>query len=156
MENNCSNDHLPHQFNYLSSIFYGLRFPDIASVFHLLFVFVTLSYIFSFLGVTYGWVVGDFRFIPAPTIIVTFTLWFISGAINPLEFSAGSAIFKFLPSSGAIRILSSSFFQSGRELLGFSYQVLLTWFFLVLIINCLSGGLTKKIIRKGNEPLIDD
>lgn len=140
----------------LFSIFYGLWFPDIASVVHLLIVFLALSYIFSFVGVTYGWAVGDFRLIPAPTIIVTMTLWFISGAINPLEFSAGSAIFKFLPSAGAIRILSASFFESGGELLGFSYQVLLAWFFLALIINVFSAGLTKRFFRKRNAPLIDD
>lgn len=129
-------------------IFYGLWFPDMESVFHALIVFASLSYVFSFIGVTYGWAVGDFRFIPAPTIIVTMTLWFLSGAINPLEFSAGSSIFRFLPSAGAIRILSASFFKSGGELLGFSYQVLLAWFLLVLIINVLFIGLTKRIIRK--------
>lgn len=129
-------------------IFYGLWFPDTASVVHLLIVFIALSYIFSYLGVTYGWAVGDFRFIPAPTIIVTMTLWFVSGAINPLEFSAGSAIFKFLPSSGAIRILSASFFKSGRELLGFAYQVLIAWFSLVLIMNVLTTGLTKRFLQR--------
>jgi hypothetical protein len=133
----------------LSYLFYGLWFPDIASVFHFLVVFTALSYVFSFLGVAYGWAVGDFRFIPAPTIIVTMTLWFLSGAINPLEFSAGSSIFKFLPSAGAIRILSSSFFKSGGELLGFSYLVLLAWVLLVLFINVFFGANEENTSKTG-------
>ncbi len=114
-------------------LFFGLQFPDVASVLYLLAVFLVLSAIFSLPGVLYGRKAGDFRLVPAPMIILSITLWLISGALNPLEFSAGSPVFKLLPTASGIRIMSYALFNRGEQFVREAWLILLGWFVIVLL-----------------------
>ena len=118
----------------LNRLFYGAYFPGFISFLIFMGVFVCLSFIFSSIGVFYGMKVGDFRAIPAPTIILSITLWVLGGAINPLEFSAGSEVFKYLPSAAAVRILTATVFGRGTQYLSESWIILSFWFLATVII----------------------
>ncbi len=108
-------------------LFFGLRFPSIASVAYLLLMFLMLVTMFSLPGVLYGMKAGDFRLVPAPMIILSITLWLISGAMNPLEFSAGSAVFQYLPTASGIRIMSYALFSRGAQFVRESFIILISW-----------------------------
>jgi len=123
-------------------LLFGLRFPSVASVAYLLLMFLLLVTMFSLPGVLYGMKAGDFRLVPAPMIILSITLWLVSGAMNPLEFSAGSAFFKYLPTASGIRILSYALFHRGGQFVQESFAILIAWtvvafalFFFILLIK---------------------
>jgi hypothetical protein len=109
---------------------------------YLLLLFLLLVTMFSLPGVLYGMKAGDFRLVPAPMIILGITLWLVSGAMNPLEFSAGSAFFKYLPTASGIRILSYALFHRGGQFVQESFAILIAWtvvafalFFFILLIK---------------------
>jgi hypothetical protein len=106
---------------------------------------VFLAVIFSIFGVLYGFKVGDFRAVPAPTIIVSFSLWLISGSINPLGFSAGSDIFAVTPTAATARILTAAFFYRGVEYWYISWVVLGSW---VVITGVIFLGLLGMNMKK--------
>lgn len=118
----------------LNRLFYGPYFPSFMSFLVFMGVFLMLSFIFSSIGVFYGMKVGDFRAIPAPSIIISLTLWVLAGAINPLEFSAGSEIFKYLPTAAVIRILTASIFGRGNQYITESWLILSCWFCITILI----------------------
>lgn len=127
-------------------LFFGVYFPSVMSVVYLLLIFLALTTTFSLPGVLYGMKVGDFRLVPAPMIILSITLWLVSGAMNPLEFSAGSALFKYLPTASGIRILSYALFHRGGQFVEESFLILISWaaavfglFFIGLLINRKKG-----------------
>jgi len=93
---------------------------------------VMIITIFSFPGVLYGARAGDFRLIPGPMIILSITLWILSGALNPLEFSAGSAVFQYLPTAAGIRLVSFWLFSRGGEFVTEAAWVLAGWLVLTL------------------------
>lgn len=107
--------------------FFGVSFPNIISVMYLLLMFLALTTTFSLPGVLYGMKAGDFRLVPAPMIILSITLWLVSGALNPLEFSAGYAFFKYLPTASGIRIMSYALFNRGGQFVQESFVILLLW-----------------------------
>jgi len=72
--------------------------------------------------------------VPAPMIIISITLWLVSGALNPLEFSAGSAVFQYLPTAAGIRVLSYALFNRGAQFAGKSLLILCAWFAGVLLL----------------------
>jgi len=108
-------------------LFFGLSFPSVMSVVYLLLMFLLLVTTFSLPGVLYGMKAGDFRLVPAPMIILSITLWLVSGALNPLEFSAGAAFFKYLPTASGIRIMSYALFNRGAQFVQESFLNLLAW-----------------------------
>lgn len=108
-------------------LFFGVSFPSIMSVVYLLLMFLMLTTTFSLPGVLYGMKAGDFRLVPAPMIILSITLWLVSGALNPLEFSAGYAFFKYLPTASGIRIMSYALFNRGGQFVQESFIILLSW-----------------------------
>jgi len=108
-------------------LFFGVRFPDAGSVVCLLLLFLSLTSMFSLPGVLYGMKAGDFRLIPAPMIILSITLWLVSGALNPLEFSAGYAFFKYLPTASGIRLMSYALFDRGGQFVNESVLILIAW-----------------------------
>lgn len=114
-------------FIILSFFLYNITFPNIISIIVTYLTLLCLTIAFSVLGVLYGMKIGDFRAVPAPTIIISVVLWLIGGAINPLEFSAGSEFFKLLPGAAAIRILTATMFQRGSQHLNESWLILLFW-----------------------------
>ncbi len=126
----------------LATLLYGSYFTDLFEILVFSGIFVCFSLTFSILGVSYGMITGDLRAVPAPTIIVTLTFWMVGGAINPLEFSAGSELFKLLPSAAAIRILTAIIFERGVQYLFESWIILLSW--TVLSIFILGIFLVKK------------
>jgi hypothetical protein len=97
-------------------------------------MFVALTGTFSLPGVLYGMKVGDFRLVPAPMIVLSITLWLVSGALNPLEFSAGSAFFKYLPTASGIRIMSYALFNRGEQFVRESFLILAAWVAVVLLL----------------------
>jgi hypothetical protein len=115
-------------------LFFGVKFPNAASVLYLLIMFFALTFIFSLPGVLYGMKAGDFRLVPAPMIILSITLWLVSGALNPLEFSAGYAFFKYLPTSSGIRIMSYALFNRGEQFVQESFTILLSWIAAVFVL----------------------
>lgn len=115
-------------------IFFGLVISSWSHIACLLLLFPGLAGTFSFPGVLYGRKVGDFRLVPAPMIILSLTLWFCSGALNPLTFSAGSAFFKYLPTSAGIKLLSFSLFDRGGQCVTESAVILAAWTLAVLIL----------------------
>lgn len=115
-------------------LFFGVRFPGPMSVVYLILIFLALTATFSLPGVLYGMKVGDFRLVPAPMIILSITLWFVSGALNPLEFSAGYAFFKYLPTASAIRIMSYALFNRGGQFVQESFVILFSWMITVFIL----------------------
>lgn len=134
----------------LNTLFYGTYFPSFLSFMTFLGVFLMLATIFSTIGVFYGMQVGDFRFIPAPTIIISMTLWVLAGAINPLEFSAGSEIFKYLPTAASIRLLTAAVFNRGTEYVFESWIILGLWtavFITLLILYFAVKNLKGKLKR---------
>ncbi|MCY3413922.1 MAG: ABC transporter permease [Candidatus Heimdallarchaeota archaeon] len=121
----------------LITILYGQYFPTFISFIQFIGVLLLLSFTFAVLGVNYGLKVGDFRAVPGPSILITMTLWMIGGAINPLEFSAGSAIFRYLPSAAGIRVLTAIIYDRSMENLTEGWVVLSAWAsiaFLALVI----------------------
>jgi hypothetical protein len=102
-------------FIIICYLLYGVIFKSIASVIIFSILFICLSLTFATAGVLYGYTTGDIRTVPAPSVILCVTLWIVAGAINPLEFSAGSEIFKLAPSSAAIRIIIAILFDRGTE-----------------------------------------
>jgi hypothetical protein len=54
---------------------------------------------------------GDFRLVPAPMIILSITLWLVSGALNPLEFSR-DMLFSISAYRFGIRIMSYALFNT--------------------------------------------
>ncbi|TFF85080.1 hypothetical protein EU523_00520 [Candidatus Heimdallarchaeota archaeon] len=118
----------------LNWLFYGPYISNFTSFLLFLGVYFCLALIFASLGVFYGMMVGDFRFIPAPSIILCVTIWILAGAINPLEFSAGSRVFKFLPTAAAIRILTAVIFQRGVEYQTESWIILGLWTILTIVV----------------------
>lgn len=114
--------------------FFGLKISTMPEVISVLFLFLSITTLFSFPGVLYGQKVGDFRLIPAPMIIVSITLWIVSGALNPLEFSAGYSIFKYLPTAAGIRLISFSLFNRGEQFVSESLVVLIAWVAFVLLV----------------------
>lgn len=108
-------------------IFFGLVIPGWSNIIHILLLFLGINAVFSFPGILYGRRAGDFRLVPAPMIIFSLTLWLCSGALNPLTFSAGSAFFKYLPTSAGIRLLSFSLFERGGQSVGESTAILAAW-----------------------------
>jgi hypothetical protein len=115
-------------------MFFGVSFPSVMSVVYLLLMFLALTVTFSLPGVLYGMKVGDFRLVPAPMIILSITLWLVSGALNPLEFSAGSAFFKYLPTASGIRIMSYALFNRGGQYVGESFIILILWVAAVFVL----------------------
>jgi len=97
---------------------------------------LALTTMFSFPGVLYGAKAGDFRLIPGPMIILSITLWILSGALNPLEFSAGSAVFQYLPTAAGIRLMSYSLFSRGGEFVSQSLWVLAGWLGITFVWAC--------------------
>ena len=128
-------------------LFYGPYFPNFLSFIVFLGVFFLLAIIFSIIGVFYGMQVGDFRFIPAPTIILSITLWVLAGAINPLEFSAGSEVFQYLPTAAGIRILTAAVFGRGLEYVNESWINLGIWTTSIVVIFILYS-IVKTIRQK--------
>ncbi len=108
-------------------LFFDVRFPSFLSVIYLLILFIVLNSTFALPGVLYGMKVGDFRLVPAPMIILSITLWLVSGALNPLEFSSGYAFFKYLPTAAGIQIMSYGLFERGEALVGQSFLILAGW-----------------------------
>lgn len=108
-------------------LFFGVSFPSVMSVVYLFLMFLVLTTIFSLPGVLYGMKAGDFRLVPAPMIILSITLWLVSGAMNPLEFSAGSVFFKYLPTASGIRIMSYALFDRGGQFVQESFFILISW-----------------------------
>lgn len=108
-------------------LLFGVSFPSIMSVVYLILMFLTLTTTFSLPGVLFGMKTGDFRVVPAPMIILSITLWLVSGALNPLEFSAGSAFFKYLPTASGIRIMSYALFNRGGQFVQESFVILISW-----------------------------
>lgn len=131
-------------------LFFGVRFPSAASVGYLLLLFLVLTVTFSFPGVLYGMKAGDFRLVPAPMIILSITLWLVSGALNPLEFSAGYAFFKYFPTSSGIRILSYALFNRGGQFIRESFIILSVWFVAVFTLF-LIGILLKQRKHKAEK-----
>ncbi|MHA1450306.1 MAG: hypothetical protein ACTSP4_12890, partial [Candidatus Hodarchaeales archaeon] len=120
-------------FIIINYLFYGMEFASLTGVLAFFIVHLGLSFIFASLGVLIGYKTGDIRTIPAPSIIICVTLWVIGGAINPLEFSAGSEFFKLLPSAAALRILVVAFSGRGVEYLAESSLVIVSWTVITLI-----------------------
>ncbi|MFW9997019.1 MAG: ABC transporter permease [Candidatus Odinarchaeota archaeon] len=112
---------------------YGVFFESLTSVLIFSVLFTCLSFIFATAGVFYGYKVGDIRAVPAPSVIICVTLWLVAGAINPLEFSAGSELFKLAPSSAAIRIITAILFARGKEYFTESVLVIGIWTALALL-----------------------
>lgn len=128
-------------------LFFGLKISSISNIFYLIIMFILITTMFSLPGVLYGMKAGDFRLVPAPMIILSITLWLVSGALNPLEFSAGSAFFKYLPTSSGIRIMSYSLFERGGQFVNESFIILFSWtaavfvmFFIVLLAKQKQNG----------------
>ena len=109
---------------------YGLV---VADYFVFYAVCLMLSFMFSTIGVTYGFYIGAFTLVPVPSILLSFTFWIISGAINPIEFSAGSRVFIYTPSAAAIKILTAVNFGRSVETLLFNSYVITVWFLVVLV-----------------------
>lgn len=114
----------------LNRYLYGLVIADYR-VFYC--VCLMLSCMFSTVGVTYGFFIGTFTLVPVPSILLSFTFWIISGAINPIEFSAGSRVFMYLPSAAAIKILTAVNFGRSTASLWCNIYVLTAWFLLTLL-----------------------
>jgi ABC-type multidrug transport system permease subunit len=112
---------------------FGLKISSVSNVFCILLLFLIITTMFSFPGVLYGNKVGDFRLVPAPMIVLSITLWIVSGALNPLEFSAGYSIFKYFPTSAAIRLISFSLFDRGSQFVNESLVILVAWTIFILI-----------------------
>ena len=112
---------------------FGLAITTLPQILWFVLLFLTIVTMFSFPGVLYGAKVGDFRLIPGPMIILSITLWIISGALNPLEFSAGSAVFQYLPTAAGIRLISYALFARGGEFVSGSVWVLAAWLGLTLL-----------------------
>ncbi|NHJ02946.1 MAG: ABC transporter permease [Candidatus Heimdallarchaeota archaeon] len=121
----------------ISMIFYNFSFPNFESIIVFGTISLGLTVLFGLLGVLYGFKVGDFRLIPAPTIIFTFLMWFISGALNPLEFMANSEIFKFSPTASATRIFTATFFGRGTQYLIEAYGIFFFWMILIVLPFCI-------------------
>ncbi|MFX1475075.1 MAG: ABC transporter permease [Promethearchaeota archaeon] len=130
----------------LNLVMYGITFPDLLSFGLFWVVFLCLTFLFSLLGVIYGLKVGDFRLVPVPAILISLTLWVVSGAINPLEFSVGAEVFRFLPTAAGIRILTAVIFQRGLQYFLESVIILGMW---VMIGSCLFGLLIAKNLKAG-------
>lgn len=128
-------------------LFFGVRFPNAMSIEYLLLMFLALTTTFSLPGVLYGMRAGDFRLVPAPMITLSITLWLISGALNPLEFSAGARFFKYLPTSAGIQIMSYALFNRGEQFVQESSIILISWVSAVFLLF-LIGIFIKK--RKDN------
>ncbi|MBN2336060.1 ABC transporter permease [Candidatus Bathyarchaeota archaeon] len=123
----------------LNYVMYGVAFGlHSLTVFYA--VFISLSFMFSVAGVTYGHWAGSFTLVPVPSILFSFPLWIAAGAINPLEFSAGSELFRFLPTAAAIRVLTAVNYGRGVEYLRFSWAVLASWFAVTLMVLALDSA----------------
>lgn len=116
------------------AILYNLYFIEPIQVLVFWVVFFLMIFIFGTIGVSWGLKIGDIRAIPAPAIIITLTFWMVGGAINPLEFSAGSELFKYLPSAAVIRIFTSLFFNRGNEYGFESTLILVGWVILMVLV----------------------
>jgi len=62
-------------------LFFGLKISSISNIVYLIIMFMIITPMFSLPGVLYGMKVGDFRLVPAPMIILSITLWLVSGAL---------------------------------------------------------------------------
>jgi hypothetical protein len=114
-------------------LLFGLSITSLGSLLWIGAIFLAMTTMFSFPGVLYGVKVGDFRLIPAPMIILSITLWIVSGALNPLEFSAGAPVFKYLPTSASIRLITYSLFNRGEQFVSESIKILASWLGIVLL-----------------------
>ncbi|MFX1562747.1 MAG: ABC transporter permease [Promethearchaeota archaeon] len=131
---------------FLNFLLYQVTFPSIFSFGCFWLVFLCLAFPFSLFGVSYGLKVGDFRMVPVPSILISLTLWIISGAINPLEFSVGAEVFKYLPTAAGIRILTVVIFNRGLQY--FTEALLILGAFLIIGIIATVLIVTKNI-REG-------
>ncbi len=109
------------------AVLYDLYFIELGQIIVFWTSFLLMVFIFGTIGVSWGLKIGDIRAVPAPAIIITLTFWMVGGAINPLEFSAGSEVFKLLPSAAVIRLLTTTFFNRGAEYIFESVFILLIW-----------------------------
>jgi len=134
-------------------LFFGVRFPSVKSVLYLFLMFFILTGIFSLPGVLYGRKAGDFRLVPAPMIILSITLWLVSGAMNPLEFSAGAAVFKYLPTASGIRIMSYALFERGGQFVRESFVILAVWFIAVFALFLAGILLQRRKSKKCRQVL---
>ncbi|HPF87229.1 MAG TPA: ABC transporter permease [Candidatus Limiplasma sp.] len=112
-------------------------------------LFLAIVTIFSFPGVLYGAKVGDFRLIPGPMIILSITLWILSGALNPLEFSAGSAVFQYLPTAAGIRLITCLLFDRGEAFVSSSAVTLAVWLGLTAVWAAVWTIRTHRVRLKG-------
>lgn len=128
-------------FSYLM---YGPYFTGFTSFLVFLAVFLCISFVFAVIGVNYGMKVGDIRAVPGPSVLITVVLWMVGGAINPLEFSAGSPIFKFLPNAASVRILTAAIFERGNEYVVEGWTILLGWASLMFMITLAQIIRTRK------------
>ncbi len=117
----------------LYMLLFGLALSAVMQFLWYALLFLALTTVFGFPGVLYGVKAGDFRLIPGPMIILSITLWILSGALNPLEFSAGSAVFQYLPTAAGIRILSYVLFARGVEFVAKSVWILAGWLGLTFV-----------------------
>lgn len=130
----------------LNFVMYQVTFPSIFSFGCFWFVFLCLSFPFSLLGVSYGLKVGDFRVVPVPAILISLTLWVISGSINPLEFSVGAEVFKYLPTAAGIRILTAVIFNRGLQYFTEALFIIGSWLIIGLIVLVI---IITKNLREG-------
>jgi hypothetical protein len=114
----------------LNFVLYGVTCPSLYSFSAFWMVFLCLSFPFGLLGVSYGLKIGDFRLVPVPAILISLTLWIVSGAINPLEFSVGAEVCRFLPTAAGIRVLTAVIFNRGVQYLNEALVILGFWFIL--------------------------
>lgn len=132
-------------FNQLA---YSPIISEVKQLFYMILVFIAVSYIFSYLGVSFGTLTGDFRTIPGPMILLSLVLWMLSGAINPLETMAGSNLFQFLPSSAGIRLLVYLLFGRGGEFVNKSWFTILLWMSSIAILHLIEILKAKKQLHE--------
>ncbi len=130
----------------LISVMYQVTFPSILSFGCFWFVFLCLAFPFSLLGISYELKVGDFRVVPVPAILISLTLWVVSGAINPLECSVGAEIFKYLPTAAGFRILTAVIFNRGLQYFNEALFIIGGWLIIGLIALAI---IVTKNVREG-------
>lgn len=126
----------------LNRFAYGVEFISPEALFLFFAVFLCLSFMFSVVGVSYGMRVGAFSLVPVPSMLVSFTMWIVSGAITPLEFVSGSYVFGYLPTAAGMRILTALNFGRGFQLLSFSWRVLFAW--TLLVVACMTLNFMRR------------
>ena len=127
-------------------LLWGLTMPTVGGFFSVLAAVVLLGTVFALVGYGLGSKAKDVRLVLAPTMLTVLVFWGGSGGFNPTEAWAGAELLALLPSSAAMRIMTSALVGLETSSLAYNYIILGAWAIAVIAMAVvLKAGVVSRV-----------